>query len=96
MLVKVQHQQKLRIKKPKLLRSNPLRKSLLLSGDDYGFLIDDEDIYVQYRRPEIQDKDALDDEELSDYVKFRLFLARQLALAKFRETKKSHLKWLFI
>ena len=62
---------------------------MLLSGDDYGFLIDDEDIYVQYRRPEIQDKDALDDEELSDYVKFRLFLARQLALAKFRETKKA-------
>ena len=63
---------------------------MLLSGDDYGFLIDDEDIYVQYRRPEVKDKHTLDDdEELSDYIKFRLFLARQLALEKFRETKKA-------
>ena len=44
-----------RIKKPKLLRSNPTRKSLILSGADPSDLdgIDDEDIYVSYRRPEI-------------------------------------------
>ncbi len=63
---------------------------MLLSGDDNGFLIDDEDIYVQYRRPEVKDKPKLeDDEELSDYVKFRLFLARQLAMKKYYETHKA-------
>ncbi len=59
---------------------------MILSGNDDGFLIDDEDIYVQYRRPEVKDKPSIeDDDELSDYVKFRLFLARQLALEKFRK-----------
>ena len=28
-----------------------------------------------------------DDEKLSDHVKFRLWLARQIALAKYRETR---------
>jgi hypothetical protein len=29
----------------------------------------------------------VEDEELSDYVKFRLWLARQLALAKYRKAQ---------
>jgi hypothetical protein len=78
-------QQKLRIKKPKLLRSNPLRKSLLAGGTDPG-LIDDEDIYIGYSRPEVaRKKPILDDDDLSDDIKWKLFLARQVALLKYRE-----------
>jgi hypothetical protein len=87
MLPKVQHQQKLKIKKPKLLRSNPLRKSLLLEGNDFGFLIDDEDIHVGYRRSEVvKDVKVQDaDDDLPDDIKWKLFLIRQLALIKYQE-----------
>jgi hypothetical protein len=83
------HPLKPKIKKPKLLRSNPLRKSLILAGDDPGsILIDDEDIYVGYRKPEIVDKlKVVDvDDDLNDHVRFRLWLARQLAMKKYYET----------
>jgi hypothetical protein len=79
---------KQRIKKPKLLRSNPLRLSLIKHGtqpSDIDF--DDEDILVSSRRPEyrvVKPKQDSDD-ELSDHVKFRLFLARQLAMMKYKE-----------
>jgi hypothetical protein len=84
----VQHPPRLRIKKPKLLRSNPLRlSSIVLNGSDPANTIDDEDLYVSYRRPEAPKFKPIvdDDEELSDYVKTRLFIARQLAMAKYRE-----------
>jgi hypothetical protein len=84
-----------RIKKPKLLRSNPLRKSLIISGVNPSELdgINDEDIYVGYRRESFElkvqkDPDEIDN-DLSDYVKFRLFLARQLALMKYHEVHGS-------
>jgi hypothetical protein len=74
------------IKKPKPLRSNPTRYILVhVEGNEDGYSIDDENIYVGYRRPEVVKdlKDTVaDDEDLSDYVKTRLFLARQLALMK--------------
>jgi len=53
-------------------------------------LIDDEDILSGYRvnttvrRPNNY-PESDDDDDLSDYVKFRLWLARQLALRKYHE-----------
>ena len=73
--------------KPKLLRSNPTRKALLLQGNDDGFLIDDEDVLVANRRQEvIKDvKVYAPDEDLPKDIEWKLFLARQLALLKYRE-----------
>lgn len=80
---------KQRIKKPKLLRSNPLRKSLIISGVDPSDLdgIDDEDVYVSYRRPELVKSQRIyaPDEELPEDIKWKLFLARQAAMMKYRE-----------
>jgi hypothetical protein len=75
------------IPKPKLLRSNPLRKSLLLEGNDNGFLIDDEDYLVDSRfryKLVLVDKNG-DVDDLSDEIKWKLFLARQVALLKYQE-----------
>ena len=78
----------LRIPKPKLLRSNPLRKSLILGGNDPSNTIDDEDIITSYRRRDLNKFKTFDSEdEVSDYVKFRLFLARNLALMKLQEVR---------
>jgi hypothetical protein len=81
-------QQKPTIKKPKLLRSNPYRLIAIRTWglDPNQVLIDDEDILVNNRRIILKIKTFLtDDEELSDYVKLRLFLARELAMSKYRE-----------
>jgi hypothetical protein len=60
---------------------------LIQSGNDPYNVPDDEDILTGYgrRREEKINGVKNDDIELSDYVKFRLFLARQLALAKYQE-----------
>ena len=79
------------IKKPKLLRSNPLRLSLIRGGVDPACVsVDDEDVYIGYRRPDLvkvpyQPKD--DDEPLPEDIQWRLFLARQMAMMKYRETR---------
>ncbi len=76
------------IKKPKLLRSNPHRfTSTRLQGLDPCYAVDDEDIYVSYRRPELV-KDAKvygPDEELPKDIEWKLFLARTAALLKYRD-----------
>jgi hypothetical protein len=78
----------LQIRKPKPLRSNPSRFILLhVENNDCGFFIDDESIHVGYRRPELVEFDVEDENDLSDYVKFRLWLARQLALMKYEKTR---------
>ena len=73
--------------KPKLLRSNPTRKALLLQGNDDGFLVDDEDVLVGYRRQQIvkDTKIYAPDEDLPKDIEWKLFLARQVALLKYRE-----------
>ena len=77
-----------RVPKPKLFRSNPLRKSLILGGTDPWDTVDDEDVIVNsYRRPIEPNTVSSDNDELSDHVRFRLWLARQLALKKFNETR---------
>ena len=76
--------------KPKLLRSNPLRYSLIrLDGQDpCDVAVDDEDIYVGYRRPVLVECNKnCEHDDISDHAKFRLWLARQLALKKFRENQ---------
>jgi hypothetical protein len=74
-----------KIKKPKLLRSNPFRKSAILNGDDVGFLIDDEDLYVGYSRPNVVRKQYIHDDDLDEYILARLQLARNRALEAYKK-----------
>ncbi len=60
------------------LRSNP-------NGlDDSEFEVNDEITFGRNRQSERFGK-VIEDDDLSDRVKFRLWLARQIALAKYRE-----------
>ncbi len=62
------------------LRSNP-------GGLEEGeYEVDDELTFGRNRQAERFGK-VVEDEELSDYVKFRLWLARQIALAKYRKAQ---------
>lgn len=72
-----------RIPKFKLLRGNPHRIThLVLNNWDDDF-VDDEGIISPYRR---RDLNKIEHEDgVSDNVRWRLFLARQLALLKYRE-----------
>jgi hypothetical protein len=74
-----------RIPKPKLLRSNPLRKSLILGGSDPADVIDDEDISTGYRRRDLdKSKTVKPADDLSDYVLVRLAVARAKAMEAYR------------
>jgi len=78
----------------KLLRSNPLRLSLIrIDGrDPWDVSVDDDSIHSGYRRKDIEIITKLQEvDELSDYVKLRLFLARQMALMKYNEVMSSKL-----
>jgi len=70
------------VKKVKLLRSNPHRfTAIYFAGVDPWDAVDDEDIVPQRRyrfKPE-------QDDELSDYVRIRLLIARVRALKKFAQ-----------
>lgn len=71
-----------RIPKFKVLRSNPHRYSKL-TIDDADVEVDDEGLMSPYRRRDlnkIEHKDGI-----SDKVRWRLFLARQLAMLKYKE-----------
>jgi hypothetical protein len=63
--------------KPLLPRNN-------LDEDD-GLIIDDEVTFGRNRKSTEFGKIVHEDVELSDYVKFRLWLARQLAMKKYDE-----------
>jgi hypothetical protein len=87
-----QHQQKPTIKKPKLLRSNPYKLIAIKTWgiDPNLILFEDEDILVNSRRIVLNIETSLkEDEELTDYVKLRLFLAREIAMSKYREIYQS-------
>jgi len=43
----------------------------------------DDSIHRSYSRPKLEELD--DDNDLPEYIRWRLFLARQLALLKYRE-----------
>ena len=52
-------------------------------SDDDGY--DEITFYVAYRRPELVHNKQQLDSDLSEHIKFRLWLARQLALAKYQQ-----------
>ncbi len=71
-----------RIPKFKVLRSNPHRYAKIVI-DDVDYEVDDEGLMSPYRR---EDLNKIEHEDgISDRVRWRLFLARQLALLKHRE-----------
>ena len=80
-----------RISKPKLFRSNPHRAAYYVTATDPDteIGIDDDDKMSGYRRRDLQkihnDADS-DPDELSEEIRWKLFLARQLALLKYKET----------
>ena len=75
--------------KPKLLRSNPNRfTSIRLQGTNPYDAPDDEYLCSSIaRKPRLVQfrSDLDDDEELSDYVKTRLLIARVRAIKKYQE-----------
>ncbi len=71
-----------RIPKFKVLRSNPHRYAKIVI-DDVDYEVDDEGLMSPYRRKDLHKIEHEDG--ISDRVRWRLFLARQLALLKHRE-----------
>jgi hypothetical protein len=67
----------------KQTQSQPLLQRSKFDLEHSDLVLDDEITYGRNRRS--QEFGKLVEEELSDYVKFRLWLARQMALAKYRE-----------
>ena len=61
-------------------------RSNLGDFDDTNKLVLGTDLYVGYRRPElVRNKFFDNDEDLSEYISWKLFLVRQLALMKYKE-----------
>jgi hypothetical protein len=99
LLRKKKRRQMLSLQKVSLLRKSQLKqtqKPLLhphqqLSksevDDDDGFEIDDEVTFGRNRKADRFGKVVDEDIELSDYVRFRLWLARQLALMKYQQSR---------
>lgn len=81
----------IRIAKPKLFRTNPHRAVhyAIANNPTDDFCIQDDDLITAYRRRDLAkiQKDTLtnDHEELSEDIRWRLFLARQLAVLKHME-----------
>ena len=72
------------IKKVKLLRSNPHRfTAIRLANLNPADVVDDEDLIPQKRYRSKLEEEI--DDDISDYAKTRLFLARILALRKYLE-----------
>ena len=67
-------------------QSQPLRQQSKFDLDGSDLIIDDELTFGRNRRSEQFGK-VVHSDELSDYVKFRLWLARQLAM---RAYEKAH------
>ena len=71
-----------RIPKFKVLRSNPHRYAKIII-DDVDYEVDDEGLMSPYRR---KDLNKIEHEDgISERVRWRLFLARQLAMLKHKE-----------
>ena len=68
----------------KQTQSQPLLQRSKFDLEDSDLIIDDEVTYGRNRKAGEFGK-LVEDDDLSDYVKFRLWLARQIALAKYRE-----------
>ena len=74
-----------------MLRKTQLQLKQPLSNrdldDNDNIVVDDEITFGRNKKVDQFGKIIHEDVELSDYVKFRLWLARQLALKKFNETQ---------
>jgi hypothetical protein len=74
-----------------LVRKTQLQLKQPLSNrdidDNDNIVVDDEVTFGRNKKVDQFGKLIHEDVELSDYVKFRLWLARQLALKKFNETR---------
>ncbi len=68
----------------KQTQSQPLFQRSKFDLEDSDLVLDDEITYGRNRRSAEFGK-LVEDDDLSDYVKFRLWLARQMALAKYRK-----------
>jgi hypothetical protein len=68
----------------KQTQSPPLLQQSKFDLEQSDLIIDDEITYGRNRRSQEFGK-LIEDDELSDHVKFRLWLARQMALAKYKE-----------
>ena len=67
----------------KQTQSQPLLQQSKFDLDDSDLIIDDEVTFGRNLRS--RDFGKIVEDELSDHVKFRLWLARQIALAKYKE-----------
>ncbi len=72
-----------KIQKPKLFVGKPYKITAFADDWDCDFL-DVDDVITSYRREDLQ-KIYQDIDELAESVRWRLFLARQLALLKYKE-----------
>jgi hypothetical protein len=77
-------QRKSQLKQP-LKLPKPLLQQSKFDLDDSDLVIDDEVTFGRNLKAREFGKLVHEDVELSDYVKFRLWLARQMALAKYEE-----------
>ncbi len=70
---------------PSLLRSNPIRV-VVLDLDDSEVEVELEDyIHRGYSRPKVQDDNEDDPDYVPEHIRWKLFLARQAALIKYRQ-----------
>ncbi len=75
-----------RIPKSKLFRSNPHRLGhIVLIDDQDDITIADDDLATGYRRRDLGKIEQQEEAPLPEHIRWRLFLARQLALLKHRE-----------
>ena len=72
----------LKIQKPKLFVGNP-HKTVVFANDWDDDFLEVDDVITSYRRRDLNKIEH--DEGISEDVRWRLFLARQLALLKHRE-----------
>ena len=70
----------------KQTQSQPLRQQSKFDLDGSDLIIDDELTFGRNRRSEEFGK-VVEDDDLSDYVKFRLWLARQLAMRAYEKAQ---------
>ena len=72
-----------------LRKSNQKQKQKPLNDldDNDDIILDDDVTFGRNRQSKKFGKLVTEDIELSDHVKFRLWLARQLAMAKYREAQ---------
>ena len=77
-----------KINKPKIFVGNP-HKITIFADDREDDFLEFDDIITTYRREDLQkihtDVTPANPEGLSEYIQWRLFLARQMALMKYRE-----------